>query len=72
MNRDLAFNLKSPIGFIYGSRSALMTKPIIDYIKKNISNDSPLLKIDNAYHHVLLDEPEILTHKIISIIDKWL
>ena len=49
-----------------------MTKPIIDYIKKNISNDSPLLKIDNAYHHVLLDEPQILTHKIISIIDKWL
>ena len=72
MNRDLAFNLKSPIGFIYGSRSTLMTKPIIDYIKKNISNDSPLLKIDNAYHHVLLDKPEILTHKIISIIDKWL
>ena len=71
MERSLAFELNCPLGIIYGTKSDLINQTILDYIKNNISEDTPLIGIEDAYHHVPLDKPFELAESIIQITKIW-
>ena len=71
MERNLAFELNCPLGIIYGTKSDLINQTILDYIKNNISEDTPLIGIEGAYHHVPLDKPFELADSIIKITKIW-
>ena len=60
-----------PLGFIYGENSALVTEPILNYMKSKFKEDTPIIEIKGAHHHVLLDKPIELAETIKKIVAGW-
>jgi pimeloyl-ACP methyl ester carboxylesterase len=71
MPKNNAFNLLCPLGFIYGENSALVTEPILNYMKSKFKEDTPIIEIKGAHHHVLLDKPIELAETIKKIVEGW-
>jgi pimeloyl-ACP methyl ester carboxylesterase len=51
-------NLQLPIGVIYGERSAMFSARSAAYLQELVAGDFPVVAIENAQHHVFLDQPE--------------
>ena len=69
--RDVAFGLTCPLGIIYGEDSALMTEEIINYMKEQINSKTQMICIENAQHHVILDQPLRTVEEIKNIVNLW-
>ncbi|MEZ5557194.1 MAG: alpha/beta hydrolase [Pseudomonadales bacterium] len=50
-------NLRVKLGVIYGADSELFSKRSLEYMRELIPQDFPAAAIDNAQHHVFLDQP---------------
>ena len=72
MGRNIAFDLKCNLGIIYGTESLMMTEEILSFIKENVSQDTPIIPIHQAAHHVLLDQPQQLVKSIKLITEGWI
>ena len=72
MQRNIAFELSCNLGIIYGTESNLMTEEIVNYITENVPNGTPIIPIQKAAHHVLLDQPIELAVSIREIAKSWL
>lgn len=51
-------NLKLKLGLIYGEDSELFSRNTLDYMRELIPQDFPAEGIDDAQHHVFLDQPQ--------------
>ena len=69
--RDVAFGLPCPLGIIYGANSALMSEEIINYMKQEIDSETQMICIENAQHHVILDQPLRTVEEIKNIVRLW-
>lgn len=49
--------LTLPVGIIYGENSSSFTKSTLDYTVELIPGDVEVARIDDAQHHVFLDQP---------------
>ena len=49
--------LTLPVGLIYGADSALFSSRALDYMRELIPRDFPAVAVENAQHHVFLDQP---------------
>jgi len=49
----------------------LVTEPILDYMKSKFREDTPIIEIKGAHHHVLLDKPIELAKTIKEIVKDW-
>ena len=56
-----------PSRFYIWENSALVTEPILDYMKSKFREDTPIIEIKGAHHHVLLDKPIELAKTIKEI-----
>ena len=72
MQRNIAFELSCNLGIIYGTESNLMTEEIVNYITENVPDGTPIMPIQKAAHHVLLDQPIELAASIREIAISWL
>ena len=72
MQRNISFDLKCNLGIIYGTDSLMMTKEILGFIKENVPENTVIIPINKAAHHVLLDQPQELVKSIKLIIKDWL
>ena len=72
MGRNIAFDLKCNLGIIYGTESLMMTEEILSFIKENVSQDTPIIPIYQAAHHVPLDQPQQLVKSIKLITEGWI
>jgi len=50
--------LKLPFGLIYGADSELFSKSTLDYMRTLIPQDFPAVAVEDAQHHVFLDQPQ--------------
>lgn len=50
-------NLKMKLGEIYGADSELFSRRTLDYMQELVSEPFPAVAIENAQHHVFLDQP---------------
>ncbi len=50
-------NLTLPVGLIYGAESDLFTEKTREHLETLIPGDVPAVAIENARHHLFLDEP---------------
>jgi pimeloyl-ACP methyl ester carboxylesterase len=50
--------LKLPFGLIYGANSELFSRSTLDYMRTLIPQEFPAVAIENAQHHVFLDQPQ--------------
>ena len=72
MGRNIAFDLKCNLGIIYGTESLMMTEEILSFIKENVSQDTPIIPLHQAAHHVPLDQPQQLVKSIKLITEGWI
>ena len=57
MTKNQAFELKCNLGIIYGTESNMMSEEILSFIRENVPEGTPMVPIEKAAHHVLLDQP---------------
>ena len=72
MGRNIAFDLKCNLGIIYGTESNMMSDEILNFIAENVPTGTPMIPIEKAAHHVLLDQPLELAKAIEEIAIKWI
>jgi len=51
-------SLTVPFGLIYGANSELFSRSTLDYMRTLVPQDFPAVAIENAQHHVFLDQPQ--------------
>jgi pimeloyl-ACP methyl ester carboxylesterase len=51
-------SLRLPLGVIYGARSAMFSPRSVEYMKELSGRDFPAVAIEDAQHHVFLDQPQ--------------
>ena len=71
MQKNQAFELECELGIIYGTESNMMTEEILGFIKDNVPDGTPMIAIEKAAHHILLDQPLELAAAIKDIAKKW-
>jgi len=59
------------LGVIYGERSALFPRPIIDYMSTLLPNRVPVISIPGAYHHLFLDKPFAFRKALEKLLAAW-
>ena len=72
MTKNQAFELECNLGIIYGTESNMMSEEILNFIKDNVSGNTPMIAIEKAAHHILLDQPLTLAEEIKKIAKKWI
>jgi pimeloyl-ACP methyl ester carboxylesterase len=50
-------SLSLPVGIIYGKESAAFSEQTLDYMLELMGVDIPVIGLENAQHHVFLDQP---------------
>ena len=61
-------SIKLPRAIIYGEHSHMFTRCAADYIQSSTSDNVPMVKINNAHHHLMLDQPLAFSAAIDSIL----
>ena len=72
MTKNQAFELECNLGVIYGTESNMMTEEILNFIKDNVPDNTPMVAIKKAAHHILLDQPLVLADTIKDMARKWI
>ena len=71
MTRDIAFTLSCKLGIIYGTESKMIADEVLSYMESSLPNNTPIIPIKKAAHHVLLDQPLKLVSEIKNVISAW-
>ena len=57
---------------IYGEHSQMFSSRAADYIRSNTSDNIPMVQINNAYHHIMLDQPLAFSSAIDALLQGFL
>ena len=71
MKRNIAFDLNCKLGILFGTKSSMFSKDILEYIKSNVKKGTRIIPIEDAAHHIPLDQPIKLVEEILRMTDKW-
>jgi len=63
--------VKCRLAIIYGERSALFPREIIDYMSTLLASSVPVITIPEAYHHLFLDKPFAFKKAIERLLAAW-
>jgi len=64
-------HVKCHLAVIYGERSALFPREIIDYMSTLLDRSVPVITIPEAYHHLFLDKPFAFKKAIEKLLAAW-
>ena len=65
-----AAHAKCPLAFFRGAQSVLMPADIWSYMRETF-NDSPFITIEDAQHHLILDQPQTVTRALTGLLQTW-
>lgn len=63
-------SLTVPLGLIYGCESELFSQRTLEYMRTLIAKDFPAVGVENAQHHVFLDQPLAFIEALRSLCDQ--
>jgi len=63
--------VKCRLAIIYGERSALFPREIIDSMSTLLASSVPVITIPEAYHHLFLDKPFAFKKAIERLLAAW-
>lgn len=61
---ELTQSLTCPIVYVYGSGSVVVEPDLAEYVRSAVKGPIDIIRIEDAYHHVILDAPEQCTRII--------
>lgn len=53
-----AQRLERPLAFVYASESSVVDEEIARYVERTVQGGVTVTRVDDAHHHVVLDQPE--------------
>ena len=59
-----------PVGIVYGAESKSFTAGTLDYTLELIGHDVPFVAVENAQHHVFLDQPLAFIDALNQVLDR--
>ncbi|MET0199513.1 MAG: alpha/beta hydrolase [Rhodococcus fascians] len=59
-----AKSLAIPLGYVYGRHSSVVDAEIVEYIRSAAGACVETVAVEDAYHHLILDQPEQCAHLI--------
>jgi pimeloyl-ACP methyl ester carboxylesterase len=62
--------LRLPFGVIYGADSELFSARTLEYLRELVPRDFPAIAIENAQHHVFLDQPLAFVEALTQMLEK--
>ena len=62
--------LTLPRAIIYGEHSEMMSEKALAYLASETKGQVPLVQIENAYHHIMLDQPIAFADAIRDLLEK--
>lgn len=65
-------NLRCRFGLIYGEDSALVTPPTAKYMASLMPAQAPVVKLEQAQHHVMLDQPQAFVQALKDLLGDWI
>ena len=71
MTRSIAFELSCKLGILYGTKSSMFSDEILNYARSSVKKGTRIIPIEDAAHHIPLDQPVKLVEEILRMIDKW-
>ena len=71
MTRSIAFELSCKLGILYGTKSSMFSDEILNYARSSAKKGTRIIPIEDAAHHIPLDQPVKLVQEILRMIDKW-
>ena len=71
MTRSIAFELSCKLGILYGTKSSMFSDEILNYARSNVKKGTRIIPIEDAAHHIPLDQPVKLVQEILRMTDKW-
>jgi pimeloyl-ACP methyl ester carboxylesterase len=71
MTRSIAFELSCKLGILYGSESSMFSDEILNYARSSAKKGTRIIPIEDAAHHIPLDQPVKLVEEILRMTDKW-
>jgi pimeloyl-ACP methyl ester carboxylesterase len=63
--------LQGRSALIYGDHSAIVSRRTVAYMSKLMGPQAPVVKIPQAHHHVMLDQPLAFIAALRAVIDGW-
>ena len=71
MTRSIVFELECELGIIYGTKSWMFSNDILSGAESSAKKGTRIIPIEDAAHHIPLDQPVKLVEEILRMIDKW-
>jgi len=71
MIRSIAYELSCKLGILYGSESSMFSDEILNYARSSAKKGTRIIPIEDAAHHIPLDQPVKLVEEILRMTDKW-
>ena len=71
MTRSIAFELSCKLGILYGTKSSMFSDEILNHARSSAKKGTRIIPIEDAAHHIPLDQPVKLVQEILRMIDKW-
>ncbi len=68
---SIVARVDSPIAFVYGEESALLTPETLGLSLGMLRPESPVIAIPDARHHVMLDQPVALVSALRALLEFW-
>ena len=60
--------LAAPKAIVHGAKSDLFQPPIANYMRSQTENRTPIVAIEGAYHHLMLDQPLALAASLSALL----
>ena len=68
---EILDNLKCPVGFMYGENTVEFDAQVsVQEMRQLLPNDSPVLCLKDAHHHLMLDQPENFIKELDALIQE--
>ncbi|MEM7100401.1 MAG: alpha/beta hydrolase [Pseudomonadota bacterium] len=62
-------NLELPRAIVYGERSEMMSDAARTYVSEQTGGTVPMVQIDRAYHHIMLDQPLAVVDALANLLE---
>lgn len=63
--------LDAPKAIVHGAKSSLFQPPIAQYMREQTGGTVPIVAVENAYHHVMLDQPLALASALSALLQSF-
>lgn len=64
-------NHRCPLALMVGAQSEVVPPDVLAHMRATLGDDVPVESIDDAYHHVLLDQPQAFMASVDRVIARW-